>query len=88
MSAKKAKHTDEFLAAARQNERRKDSRAEIYNVAGKIAATLLTRINAADAMDEETIQELANKVVMEASIMALCLWDEIDDHIEGLPPHA
>jgi hypothetical protein len=90
MSAKKGEHTDESLLLARQYERRKNSRAEIYSVAGKIAATLLTRINAAEVMDKEAIQALADKVVMEASIMALCLWDEIDDQIEdgpGRPPN-
>lgn len=82
MSAKKAKHTDACLVAARQDERRKQSRGAIYSVAGRIAATLLTRINAAEVMDKEGINALAEKVVMEASIMALCLWDEIDDQIE------
>lgn len=79
---KKARRTDQhLLAVGAFVQRGKASQEAIYNVAGKIAATLLTRVQSAEPMDEEAINALAAKVINQALSMALTLWHAIDDRI-------
>jgi hypothetical protein len=75
------------MSATRKAERRRQSRDVIYDAATKFASTLLTIVTPAEdvVVDEVILRDMADKVMQESSIMALTLWDSIDDRIEEQP---